>query len=122
MTSTGPNTVAVIDDDADVRDVLEAYLELAGHTVKTFRSGSEFLALVTPGRFDCLIVDQMMPEMTGLQVVHELDCRGMAIPTVLITGNRASISLKTTHGSPVIGVLQKPMGCQELLQYVSIVG
>ena len=57
------NIVAIVDDDGDVRDVLDALLESAGHTVKTYTSGRQLLDDPELGEVTCLVVDQKMPEM-----------------------------------------------------------
>src|ERR1700759_5413672 len=80
------NIVAIIDDDGDVRDVLDALLETAGHTVKTYTSGRQFLQDPELNEVPCVVVDQKMPEMTGLDLLRELAAAGQTIPSLLITG------------------------------------
>ena len=72
MPSDSPNIVAIVDDDGDVREVLDALLELVGHTVKTYRDGQHLLDDPELDDVVCLIVDQKMPEMTGLALLREL--------------------------------------------------
>ena len=86
MPSGSPNIVAIVDDDGDVREVLDALLELVGHTVKTYRDGQQLLDDPELSDVVCLIVDQKMPEMTGLALLRELNSTGRAIPSLLITG------------------------------------
>src|ERR1700759_2046662 len=86
MDRDNASIVAVVDDDNDVGDVLGGLLETMGHQVEIYRSGADFLA---SARFDCLgclVVDQNMPSMTGLQMLERLSERGVDIPTLLITG------------------------------------
>ena len=80
------NIVAIIDDDGDVRDVLDALLESAGHTVKTYTSGQQLLDDPELSDVACIVVDQKMPEMTGLDLLRRLDAKGHTIPSLLITG------------------------------------
>jgi FixJ family two-component response regulator len=111
--------VAVIDDDDDVGDVLRGLLETVGYQVETYRSGSQFLADASPERVACLVVDQNMPRMTGLDMVAQLVDRGIAIPTLLITGSNDAEIARQASSLGVMTVLEKPMSHHELLRFVS---
>ncbi len=78
MPSNNPNIVAIVDDDGDVREVLEALLESVGHSVKTYAEGQQLLDDPELSDVACLIVDQKMPEMTGLSLLRELNSTGRA--------------------------------------------
>jgi FixJ family two-component response regulator len=112
--------VAVIDDDSDVGDVLGGLLETMGYQVETYRSGTEFLSDAQFDLLACLIVDQHMPEMTGLEMIERLSDRGINIPALLITGlNDVEVERKAASLG-VMTVLEKPMSHHELLQFISI--
>src|SRR6476646_2072858 len=64
--------VAIVDDDDDVGEVLRGLLETVGYQVETYKSGNEFLAEARPGQLACLVVDQNMPNMTGLEMLTQL--------------------------------------------------
>ena len=113
------NTVAVIDDDEDVRDVLAALLELGGHDVETYPSGVQFLREAVLDHLACLVVDLNMPGMSGLELATELENRGVAIPTLLITGARSAAVRRQAAGSGVMTVMQKPMCHRQLLRFVA---
>lgn len=112
--------VAVIDDDNDVGDVLGGLLETMGYQVETYRSGTRFLSDARFDRLACLIVDQNMPMMTGLEMIERLNDRGVNIPALLITGvHDAEIERKAANLG-VMTVLEKPMSHHELLRFVSV--
>jgi FixJ family two-component response regulator len=112
--------VAVIDDDSDVGDVLGGLLETMGYQVETYRSGPDFLSNAKLDRLACLIVDQSMPKMTGLEMIEQLSDRGINIPALLITGlNDVEVERKAADLG-VMTVLEKPMSHHELLQFISI--
>ena len=54
---------------------------------KTYESAHEFLASLPDGLPECLIVDLQMPEMTGLELHHQLTRSGIYIPTIIITAH-----------------------------------
>src|ERR1700677_2917015 len=77
--------VAVVDDDAAVLDSLKSLFESAGYQVGVYVSSMAFLEART-ARPACIILDQHMPEMTGLELAAELRGQGMATPILLISG------------------------------------
>jgi len=114
-----PNIVAIVDDDRDVRDVLDALLEAAGHTVKTYTSGQRLLDDPELGDVACLVVDQMMPDMTGLELLQRLDAAGRTIPSLLITGLSEASVAREARARGAIDVLTKPIDPARLLQLVA---
>jgi FixJ family two-component response regulator len=119
MDSGVAGTVAIIDDDEDVCEVLRVLLENAGHSVRTYTSGARFLAEFDRDEVACLVVDQKMPQMTGLDLLLELEQRGVSIPALLITGaNDADIEREASRLGAMT-VMQKPVPPQKLLQFVA---
>ena len=70
------------------------------------------------GALTCIVVDQNMPHMTGLQMLAQLKSQGLAIPSVLITGVPDVDVVRRAAGLGVMKVLQKPMSHHELLRFV----
>jgi FixJ family two-component response regulator len=112
--------VAVIDDDNDVGDVLGGLLEAMGYQVETYRSGMDFLSTARFDRLACLVIDQNMPRMTGLEIVERLSQRGVNIPTLLITGLHDPEVEHKAASLGVMTVLEKPMSHHELLRFISV--
>jgi FixJ family two-component response regulator len=112
--------VAVIDDDDDVGDVLGGLLETMGYQVETYRSGMDFLSAARFDRLACLVVDQNMPRMTGLEMIENLSERGVNIPALLITGLHDTKVERRAAQLGVMTVLEKPMSHHELLRFVSV--
>ena len=118
MPPSNLNIVAIVDDDGDVRDVLDALLETAGHTVKTYTSGLQLLNDPELGEVACLVVDQKMPKMTGLDLLRELSSAGHTIPSLLITGLPEAEIADEARELGAIDVLTKPIDFTRLLQLV----
>jgi FixJ family two-component response regulator len=114
-----PNIVAIVDDDGDVREVLDALLRSVGHTVRTYEEGQQLLDDPDLGDVACLIVDQKMPEMTGLDLLRELDAAGCTIPTLLITGLPDARIVDEARELGAIDVLTKPIDWEKLLKLVA---
>jgi FixJ family two-component response regulator len=77
--------VSVIDDDESVRESLPDLLREFGYAVEAFSSAEEFLASDCVGRTSCLLLDVVMPGMTGPDLARELTLRRHEIPIVFIT-------------------------------------
>jgi FixJ family two-component response regulator len=77
--------VSVVDDSASVRESLPALLRELGYSVRVFSSAEEFLASNCVSETRCLILDIVMPGMTGPDLQQELTVRGQAIPIIFVT-------------------------------------
>jgi len=110
--------VAVVDDDDAVRDSLQFLLEAAGIPVVTYASAAQFLKEASPGDFSCMVVDQHMPEQTGLQLVSNLRQQGTKLPIALITGSPSPDLLRMARDLDVSKVLEKPLDDAVLLRFI----
>jgi two-component system, LuxR family, response regulator FixJ len=120
MNRDNASIVAVVDDDNDVGDVLGGLLETMGYQVETYRSGTDFLAVAQFDCLACLVVDQNMPSMTGLQLLERLSERGVNIPALLITGAHDAEIERRAASLGVMTVLEKPLSHRELLRFISV--
>jgi FixJ family two-component response regulator len=83
--TTVRKTVAIVDDDDAARDALEFLLTVLGRHSRAFSSPAVFLEEQADD-FGCLLLDQHMPGMTGLELAKHLRSGNNAIPIMLITG------------------------------------
>lgn len=117
MAKAKGNTVIVIDDDNDVSDVLGGLLEIYDFPVKTYLSAQDFIddASVDAG---CLVVDQNMPGMSGLELVAKLHAERQPLPTLIISGDPSTELLDRAKELGVAKVLSKPMSHRELVREI----
>jgi signal transduction histidine kinase len=87
LRTTAPGLLLVVDDDAGNRDVLSRRLMLQGHMVRTAASGRDALALMRRQEFDLVLLDILMPEIDGYEVLGQIkaDPRLQHIPVVMIS-------------------------------------
>jgi two-component system OmpR family response regulator len=81
--------VLVVDDEPDIRELLKVNLELAGHRVVTANDGREALAAVQQELPDAILLDLMMPEVDGWDVIQQLKASSgrdlSEIPVFMVT-------------------------------------
>jgi FixJ family two-component response regulator len=109
----------VVGDDDGVRDAIRVVLEAAGFDVHGYRSALAFLPEAEQCRWRCLVVDQQMPELTGLELVARLRGSGQLVPTLLITGAPSRDLRCRAAALGIDAVLEKPMVNGELLRYLA---
>lgn len=106
MTAIQPNTVFIVDDDADLCDALAMLMRAVGLQAETFASARDFLQRLdrkTPG---CLVLDVRMPGMGGVELQAELHKRRIVLPIVFLTG----------HGDVPLAVKAMKAGACDFIQ------
>jgi CheY-like chemotaxis protein len=102
----------VVDDDPGVRGILLDLLTLSGHTASEAAGGSEALALLQTEQFDAILLDHLMPEMTGIELFEKLRALGTDVPVGFITGSRGNPDIVRLE-SQAVPVLFKPFPSTE---------
>lgn len=77
--------VLVVEDEPQMRSMLADNLEFEGYRVTAVASGEEALAALTSQQFALLLVDMMLPGMSGFDVCQALRARGNHVPIVVLT-------------------------------------
>jgi|SRR4051812_20637181 len=102
------NTVVVVDDDRAVRNSLKFSLEIEGYAVRAFAVGGELLSSSLPHRYSCLVIDQNLPGMTGLELVAQLRQRRILTPAILTTTNPSPTLVdRAKHAG--VSIVEKPL-------------
>jgi DNA-binding NtrC family response regulator len=78
-------TVLVIDDEEIIREALEALLTVEGYTVATAATGTHGIEQVSARPFDAVLLDLMLPDRNGLDVLEEIRRLDDELPVVMIT-------------------------------------
>jgi two-component system, LuxR family, response regulator FixJ len=121
MTDRKPDTIAVIDDDEAVRQSMAFLLGVVNYRVETFTSAVEFLKEPS-NRFLCLIVDQHMPDMTGLELVRHIRSAPRKVPVMLLSGGLTDADRRRAAALKVERVVEKPADEGKILEFVASVG
>src|SRR5215208_4510090 len=111
-------TILVVDDERAVRDSLRHALELEGYTVELAVDGGDALARVERSSPDAIVLDVLMPGVTGLEVARRLRSRGDAVPILMLTARAAVEDRVEGLDAGADDYLVKPFALDELLARV----
>jgi len=112
-------TVYVIAPDDAVRDSIQLLIETADFAAHSHASAASFLHIVPFPNHGCVLIDQNLPDMTGLQLVEHLRRRGVAVPIIVMTSG-ADSSIGTTAERFGILLLEKPFGSGRLIDLIQM--
>jgi len=116
--------VLVVDDNEDVRLIVQAILTAHGDEVLTAPDGVTALRTVSnDGRLDVVVLDIMMPEMNGLEVLERLreNNHTASIPVVFLTALDRDVDLLAGYKSGADYYITKPFTARQLLYAVDAV-
>ena len=109
-------TVLVVDDDPTQRRLLQAVLERDGYAVVHAAGGGEAIdRMLRGGGADMLLLDMVMPEMSGLECLAELRSAGVTTPVIVLTANGGIDTVVKAMQAGAQDFFVKPVGPERLL-------
>ena len=108
-----------IEDDANAARTVELMLDTLGHGCVTAGSGEDGLRLARTGDYDLILLDIMLPDIDGYEVLKRLQESGVRVPVLVQSG-----LVRNERDRPALGVVEsliKPFGPKELQQRISAV-
>jgi FixJ family two-component response regulator len=111
--------VSIVDDDESVRESLPDLLRELGFAALAFSSAEEFLASESVGLTRCLILDVVMPGMSGPDLQRELTLRRKHIPIVFISAHADETVRSRLVAQGAVACLFKPFTETALLEAIN---
>ena len=114
-------SILLVDDDEQVRQVLKEFLEIAGYQVRAVNDGKEASRLLTSWTPDLLLTDIVMPGKEGLELISELRRDHPEVPVIAMSGapgEGSALYLKVAGALGAVRQLDKPISGEQLLQSV----
>ena len=108
--------VAIVDDDASVRQSMLRLVRSFGYRAEAFGSGEEYLGSPVVAETACLLLDVRMPSMDGLEVQRRLAEKAARIPIVFLTGRATDDEERRARGGGAVEFLRKPVSRAALLE------
>ena len=99
----------VVDDDPKEVQLIGAYLDPAGYRVLSAFGGQEGIDVARQQHPDLIVLDLMMPEVNGFDVVEALkrDAATAAIPVIIVTAKQITAADRATLNGDVLKVIEK---------------
>ena len=109
-----PLRILLVEDDTGVRETMAQLLRLDDHSVECAANGQTALERFAPGKFDVVISDLGMPDMTGWEVLAAVRAADPATTTILASGWGAQIDPNEARGRGVDYIVPKPIDIDAL--------
>lgn len=109
--------VLLVDGDAAVRASLSFWLDLEGFSLQSFDCARLLLGSEATDVAHCLIVDQRLPDMSGLALLAELRARGVATPAILTATNPTQQTRDALQDVGAV-VVEKPLMSNALVAHI----
>ena len=112
--------ILIVDDEADIRDILQFNLENAGFSVECASSAEDALEMLSD-RHSLILLDVMMHGMSGFQMATLLRERGNLTPIIFLTAKDTQDDLLTGFSAGADDYIPKPFSIQEVIARVNAV-
>lgn len=110
--------ILVVDDDPDLRGILQDRLTSRGYRVETAENGHDALTKLDQADFDGVLLDYLMPGITGLTVLQHIRQHHPLLPVVMMTGQTRSQVPAQARAAGARACLPKPFDQGKLEQVV----
>ncbi|WP_333590484.1 response regulator [Brevundimonas sp.] len=107
MHSSKRPVLLIVDDDPEVLHALAFLTQARGYDVRRCGTSAEALAAATDG-LHCLVIDQNLPDLPGIELLGRLRARGVAAPAVIIT-TAPSVALVRQAATAGASIVEKPL-------------
>ena len=107
--------ILLVEDNQDLGDAVATRLEQLGHTVLWLQDGDEVFATIRLEQFDALVLDLMLPNKSGLEIIKHLRGSGSVLPIVVITARSEIDDKVSLFDLGADDYLVKPFDVRELV-------
>jgi two-component system, chemotaxis family, CheB/CheR fusion protein len=111
-------SVHVIDDDPLIRETMRRLFEAEGWSAVTYESAEEFLASSRPASMTCLLIDSVLPGMSGIELIRHLRAENSSLPAVVLTGHGDATTAVAALKAGASDLIEKPASAIQLLDSV----
>lgn len=109
--------ILIVEDDADIAELESDYLKLAGYDITIAADGTRGLFLAQNEKYDCIILDIMLPGIDGAEICKQL--RGKTnVPIIMVTAKTSDIDKVRGYGTGADDYVEKPFSPSVLVARV----
>ena len=113
--------ILIVDDSAFQRNNVRFILKSGGHVVAEASNGREALEAAAAQAPDCILLDIMMPELDGWEVLTAMRERGLRIPVIMLIADVQDSTRKKCLDLGAVAVIHKPADRDQLLDLIDTV-
>ena len=114
-----PSSVLVVEDDADLAGLLALHLRDAGYAVERVADGALALQKALAGGYDALVLDVMLPGLTGMEVCQRLRAAGRTVPILMLTARGDEADRVAGLDAGADDYVPKPFSIREVVARVA---
>jgi len=104
------------DDNSDIRELVQFQLHAAGFRVSTAENAADVLRLVVTDRFDVLMLDYWMPQVTGIELCRQIRTFDQSTPILICSGAVTEADKEAATLAGAQGYLAKPFNARDLVR------
>ena len=108
--------IAVVDDDAAIREAMDDLLDSYGYKCVQFASAEDFLAFERRDGFDCMIVDVKMPGLSGIELQDLLNNVDDSPPIIFVTSYKDEKTRASCMNGGALAVFTKPVEVEQFIE------
>lgn len=109
-------TLLVVDDEADLREIVSSELEFMGATVFQAENVSAAKLIVNSQKIDLIVSDIRMPGGTGIDLLNYIKSKSKDVPPIILITGFADITIEDAFNQGAEALLSKPFKLEELIQ------
>ncbi|MGQ4273544.1 response regulator transcription factor [Terrihabitans sp. B22-R8] len=109
--------IVIVEDDPDLRSALAFSTEIDGYQVRAYESAEDLLRANGADGSACLILDQILPGMSGLALAQHLHAAGVEVPVILMT-TAPGLTLQSEAALAGLVIVEKPLLGNALIEAV----
>ncbi|WP_223217315.1 response regulator transcription factor [Rhizobium cauense] len=112
-------TIAIVEDDDGIRIAYADLMSSYGYEVRAFASAEEFIASNCQSEVECLILDQRLPGLSGLELQALLKREKCTLPIIFVTSHDDDVTRARALENGAVHFLNKPIDPDELVRCVA---
>jgi len=114
--------IYIVEDESSILEIETIALKSSGHTISGFENGSDFLKTVAKQRPDLVILDIMLPDMDGFDLLRNLrnNSATKKLPVIMVTAKTSEIDMVRGLDSGADDYIRKPFSVIELITRVKV--
>jgi two-component system, LuxR family, response regulator FixJ len=110
--------IFIVDDDYDMREALSAVFRTAGYRTLSFTDGRSFVRLARDQTPACVLLDICMPDLSGLEILKQVDARNYPAPILIVSGHDDVLSVVEAMRNGAFDYIEKRLDGDAILARV----